>query len=345
MESKKPVRKKTPVAKEAPHKQDFSLSSRLKVQHLAVLASIGRHRNTHTAGRERNLSQPAISKIIREVEDIFGGRLFDRGRNGMHPNRIGEALIMRAVALLNQLEETRSEIDAITAGEIGHLRLGVVPFITPALISQTLKQLNAEQVSLSMAIREETTPLLIEQLLSKELDCVIGRHATVHESQLVQKILCHQQFCIVVSQQHPVLGRTRKAGLKDTQPFGWIVPPPRTSARAVLSDLFGQAGLDPPNVRIETSSLEVIKAALTDNDSVALLPLDIATHYAKADQLRILPIRTNHQLVPLTLIRRRNDPMLPAAERFCAQLLLTADVLNRKALQTTTPARAAARRT
>ncbi|RYY97138.1 MAG: LysR family transcriptional regulator, partial [Comamonadaceae bacterium] len=55
------------------------------------------------AGKERHLSQPAISKIIREVEDIFGTRLFDRSRNGMHPNRVGEALIMRAEALLNQL--------------------------------------------------------------------------------------------------------------------------------------------------------------------------------------------------------------------------------------------------
>lgn len=334
MESKKPAPATLSNASDAngmvqaARAQSTRLTSRLKVQHLAVLVSIGRLRNTHLAGEERNLSQPAISKIIREVEDIFGTSLFDRSRNGMHPNRIGEALILRAEALLNQLEDTKADIEAITAGEMGHLRLGVVSFIPPALISHTLQNLSADQVNLSVEIREETTAVLIEQLLRKELDCVIGRFASARESQIVQTVLCHQQFCIVVSQQHPTLGLAQKVRLKDTTAFGWIVPPPRTAARSVLSDLFARAKMNPPSIRMETSSLEVIKAGLTDNHSVALLPRDIALQYVATGQLRILPIRTDYQLAPITLIRRRDEPMLPAGERFCTQLVRTAEALN-----------------
>ncbi|RYY97137.1 MAG: hypothetical protein EOO24_20205 [Comamonadaceae bacterium] len=169
----------------------------------------------------------------------------------------------------------------------------------------------------------------MEQLLRKELDCVIGRYASVRESQLMQTILCHQKFCIVVSSNHPVLELRQRVRLKDTAQFGWIVPPPRTAARSVLSDLFARAKINPPSIRMETSSLEVIKAALMDNQSIALLPHDIATHYAAADQLRILPIRSDYQLAPITLIRRKDDLMLPAGERFCIQLLNAAGAMKR----------------
>lgn len=300
---------------------DALLRTRLKVQHLAVLASLGRHRNAHAAAEELSLSQPAISKVVREVEDIFGLALFDRGRAGMHPNRVGEALIRRAVALLNQLEDTRHDMRAIVAGEIGHLRLGVVPFIMPSLISHTLQRLDAEQVRLAIEIREETTSVLIEQLRRKELDCVVARYAAAYETELEQRILCRQQFAVVVSRRHPVLAVGDAVTLADTVGYGWVVPPPHTAARALLGELFLRAALPPPSVRIETSSLEIIKAALSSNQLVSLLPRDIAEHYAEADRLAVLPIATDSQLAPLTLIRRRNDYVFPAVDRFCFALL------------------------
>lgn len=119
-----------------------NIRSRLTVRHLSVLASLGRHRNGHQVAAELNLTQPAISKAVREIEGIFNIQLFDSGRNGTHPNRVGEALINRAAALINQLGDTQREIEAIIQGESGSLRLGVIPFITPDLITQTLKRLH-----------------------------------------------------------------------------------------------------------------------------------------------------------------------------------------------------------
>lgn len=85
--------------------------------------------------------------------------------------------------------------------------------------------------------------------------------------------------------------------------------------------------LGPIRVRIETSSLEVIKAALADNHLIAIIPTDIAKHYALADQLRIRPIDLGYQQSPLTLIRRRGDIMLPSTERFCDHLIKISEAL------------------
>lgn len=297
------------------------LRSRLTIRHLAVLASLGRHRNGHLVAAELNLSQPAVSKTVREVEDIFGMPLFESGRHGTHPNRVGEALINRAVALLNQLHDTQQEVMAIIQGESGLLRLGVIPFITPGLITQTLARLQENGIRLTVEIREGTTTDLVDQLLSKEMDCIIGRYANIREDELDQQILRHQKFSVVVSRRHPALGRKRRVSLADTVGYAWIVPPPRTAARNMLSDLFIKAGLTPPSVRIETASMEIIKAGLAENNLIAIMPTDIAKHYAKVDELRILPIRAESTLAPLTLIRRRHEAMLPSTRRFCEQLL------------------------
>ncbi|MDO8877971.1 MAG: LysR family transcriptional regulator, partial [Pseudolabrys sp.] len=144
------------------------LTNRLRIQHLETLISIGRHRNAHRAAEELAISQPAVSKIIREVEEIFGTVMFERGRGGMIPNLVGEALIARAIALINDIGRTHDEIDAITAGQVGSLRLGVIAFIAPTLISLSLNRLKAENVSLRLEIHEGTTPRLVEQLLCNE---------------------------------------------------------------------------------------------------------------------------------------------------------------------------------
>jgi DNA-binding transcriptional LysR family regulator len=290
--------------------------SRLKVQHLMTLATVGRYRNAHRAAQEMGLSQPAISKIIREVEEIFGVQLFDRGRSGMHPNGIGDALIARAVALLNDLAHTRAEIAAITAGEIGHLRLGVIAFLSPALISKTLKRFASDRVSLTLDIREGVTEPLVGQLLRRELDCVIGRYMSEHEHELDQQVLYYQRFAAVVSAGHPVLGTREDVSVADTAGFGWIVPPSRTAARQALSALFMRADLTPPRVQVEASSLEIIKASLIDSDLIGILPTEIASHFMEGAALRILPFAMDYQPAPVTLIRRRGEPVSPSVERF-----------------------------
>lgn len=291
------------------------LHARLRLQHLVTLVSIGRHRNAHRAAQEMALSQPAISKIIREVEHLFGAVLFERGRAGMIPNRVGEALIARANALLNDIDRTHDEIEAIAAGHIGSLRLGVIAFIAPDLVTRVLNRLDGENVSLATEIHEGTTQPLVAQLMAKELDCVIGRYSFEHEASLDQRILSQQRFVAVVSRSHPARDHGR-ISLEEASSFPWVVTPPRTAARQALTDMFVRAGLRAPDVRVETASMEIMKAVLADCGMIGLLPLGIAAQYEASGQIDILEFPIDFPPAPLMLIRRRDEPPLPSVERF-----------------------------
>jgi len=264
------------------------------------------------------LSQPAISKIVREIEQLFGTTLFERGRGGMVPNRVGEALIARANTLIHDVERMRDDIEAIVTGYSGSLRLGVIAFIAPDMIARTLKRLEDEGVFLTIEIHEGTTPPLVARLMQKELDCVIGRYAFEHEAELDQRLLAEQRFAVVISRAHPVLSHGAVT-MADTVALPWVVTPPRTSARQALTDMFMRAGLRAPDVRVETASMEMMKALLDECGMIGLLPLGIAMKYASA--LNILDFKIDLPPAPLMLILRRGEPRLPSVERFCNILL------------------------
>lgn len=308
-------------------------TSKLRIQHLETLISIGRHRNAHRAAEDLAISQPAVSKIIREVEEIFGSVMFERGRAGMIPNLVGEALIARAVALINDIGRTHDEIEAITAGQIGSLKLGTIAFIAPTLISLALNRLRDESVSLRLEVQEGTTPRLVEQLLRNELDCVIGRYSPEEEGKLDQTLLSQENFAVVVSRNHPILRQTATIELSYTISYDWIATPPRTAARQALISMFTQAGLRVPAVKIETASTEIMKAALLDCHMIGLLPEGIARRYAEVEQIEILPFIFNEPPSPLMLIQRRNETALPSVERFCQTLLNVARRSNANARQ------------
>ena len=80
----------------------------------------------------------------------------------------------------------------------------------------------------------------------------------------------------------------------------------------------------PPQVRIETSSLEIIKAALADSDLIGILPIEIARALETSERLHILPYDIDYQPAPLTLILRRNELRPPSLARFCEAVTLVA---------------------
>ena len=171
-----------------------------------------------------------------------------------------------------------------------------------------------------MEIHEGTTKPLVEELLRRELDCVVGRYSPEYEAELDQQLLSHQKFAVVVSRSHNILRKKKPITLADTIDLDWIVTPPRTAARQALIDMFMRAGLRAPDIRVETASMEIMKAALADCNMIGLRPGGIAAPHVETRQLEILQLKADYPPAPLMLIRRRTEPALPSVERFCRTL-------------------------
>ena len=126
------------------------IRARLKTRQLMLLTAICDEGNIHRAAEVLNMSQPAASKLLKDLEDMLGVTLFDRQPRGMRPNWYGETMIRHARIALSSLREAGQEVDALKTGLSGHVSLGAItgpalrsrPAMTAVLIRQEILILN-----------------------------------------------------------------------------------------------------------------------------------------------------------------------------------------------------------
>src|SRR5919197_4989427 len=102
------------------------LRARIKTRQLMLLIAIGDECNIHRAAEILKMSQPAASKLLKDLEDALGVALFERLPRGMRPTWYGESMIRHARMALLNLAQAGSELEALKAGLLGAVTLGAI---------------------------------------------------------------------------------------------------------------------------------------------------------------------------------------------------------------------------
>ncbi len=215
------------------------------------------------AGR-LHLSQPALSKMLGEVETGFGARLFERSPQGLAANALGEAAIYRARVVLAELSRGKEEVDALRIGATGVLRLGTLS--VTASVPKAIAHLRIAHRGAQVQVHEGRVRDLIQRLLEGELDAVFGAITPeLLTSELLPllrpEVLLRDELCVLAAPPHP-LARKRRLGWADLRLSDWVAPPKDTLVRQALMTAFLNVGLEPPVPAIEVLSSVTIGAVL-----------------------------------------------------------------------------------
>ena len=115
-----------------------ALLGRLRARHLALVVALDTHRSLRRAAAEIALTQPAVTKLLRDLEDALGARLFERHPWGMSPTPYGETLVRHARGILNDLAQASADIAAQREGAQGSLRVGGVTGSVPRFVAPAI---------------------------------------------------------------------------------------------------------------------------------------------------------------------------------------------------------------
>jgi DNA-binding transcriptional LysR family regulator len=240
------------------------LVRRLRLRHLELLVALAETGTMRGAAGRLNLSQPAISKMLAEVEGGLGGRLFERSHQGVQANAFGAIAVHRARVSLSEVVRARDEIDALRAGATAVLRVGA-PSVT-ATVPAAIIQLRARMPAASVQIREGRVRELIQRLLDGELDCVFGAITPeLLTSDLLpflqSEVLLEDQLCVLAASSNAPM---RRRGLRwaDLHTAHWVAPPKETLVRQALMTAFLNDGVQPPEPVIEAMSSVTIGTVL-----------------------------------------------------------------------------------
>jgi len=309
-----------------------ALLSRLKLRQLSLLAAIDRHRALGRVAAEMRLSQPAITKALREAEDIFGSKLFERTSRGLVPTPSGEAVLHYAHRWLAELEATTRVLTSLEAGRSGRLRLGLTQQVPQRLLSAALTHLLDRTPRMAVMTREGTTDELVAGLVARELDCAIGRSYDGDATGVVQEAIYEQAPCLVVcAKSVKRLSRGALDWARMAQ-LDWILPPPNTPMRRTYNAIFVGAGVQPPLPMLETTSIRSIEMVLrTEPNAVSILARDVVAEMARSGHCAALPYRMSWNLPPVSFFTLKELEGHPTVRSLRSAVTETARSMQREA--------------
>jgi len=290
------------------------IRARLKTRQLLLLVALDEEGNIHRAAQVLNMTQPAASKLLKDLEDVLEVPLFERLPRGMRPTWYGETMIRHARVALGSLNQAHDELEAIKAGRFGQVSVGAITAPGLVLLPPAVALVKQEHPSLRVGVQIETSDVLLERLAQGKLDMLVARLFAQHDkSDLRYETLTEEPVCAITRPGHPLLS-VAHLGLRDVVNAGWIVSPSGSVLRHRFDLMFQEEGLGAPINVIETSALLFMTKMLQQSDMIAVVATDVARYYAAHGIVAILPIALPCHMDAFGIITRTDRLLSPAAK-------------------------------
>ncbi|MET3116552.1 DNA-binding transcriptional LysR family regulator [Undibacterium sp. GrIS 1.8] len=293
---------------------DRFVRTHLKTRQLVLLVELGRHGSILHVAQAANLTQPAASKLLSELEYALGVQLFERLARGIAPTWYGEVMIRRAGAALAEMDAAHQEVMELLSELSGRVSIGAVMTPSTGLVPKAVTLLKSRHARLNILISVDTSKLLIQRLRAGELDLVVGRILdTESAAELNFEPLTDELHSLIVRAGHPLLNRSN-LGLQDLAGEAWILPPSGSILRDRLTALFLSRGLDQPAETVETIALPVITSLLLGSDMLVALPKQIVQTYLDSGLLAVLPYELGLRMDLYGIVTRKQHRLSPGAQ-------------------------------
>ncbi len=296
------------------------VSTRLKLKQLRLLVAIAEHSSILHAADEIHISQPAATKLLKDLETDFNVKLFDRTNRGVVPTEFGRALVRHGKLILAQISHAAQELDDLNEGLGGRVVVGTLLTASAQLLPNVIKVLHEQRPNISIVVRDGTNDFLMPLLHSGELDMVVGRLAEYrYREELTQEVLYHEEVVIVCRRQHP-LARAASVAFDKLAQCDWILPPRQTTLRRQIDKEFFDRGLHSPSNPVECVSFLTNRSLLLATDMIGVFPVHVVQNEIANGELAVIKCKLNISESPVGISYRREDALSPAATAFLAQL-------------------------
>jgi LysR family hydrogen peroxide-inducible transcriptional activator len=175
----------------------------MDIRQLRYFCAVVRARSFTRAAEQLGIAQPSLSQQIRALEKRIGNPLFERLGRSIRLTPHGEALLQPAADILQQVAEASSTMASLNKGVRGQLRVGVIPTVMPYLIAPRVREFLDGFPEVELSLTEETTPQLIRQLQSGDLDLAISG-LPVRSPDIVCSELFREPLFLAIAAEHPL---------------------------------------------------------------------------------------------------------------------------------------------
>lgn len=296
------------------------LDQRLKLPLLRVTDALDTHGSLLKASAALGLGQPALTRSLRELEEITGATLFERHPRGVRPTAAGVAVIRVARRVLGELRRVEAELDALGAVEGGSVAVGVLPVAAVGVLPGTLIALRATHPGLRVHLHQGRTEELLPLLASRELDLVVGRlYAPAMPDGLRRLPMWEEPVAVLARAGHPLLRRRGAVTAVALAGYEMVLPTVSQRVGQEIEHLLALLGL-PQDVPLRSSSHGFIREMLLASDAVSIMPRSMMMGDLLRGALRVVPLPVPAPPRPAGVILPAGPPPTSAAFAFIEAL-------------------------
>jgi DNA-binding transcriptional LysR family regulator len=289
----------------------------LKLQQLAHALALNRFGNFRRAATALHLSQPALSRSIRSLEESLGVMLFERHGAQVKPTLYGEALLRRAEKILEQSDELKREMQLLQGLEAGGLAVAMGAFAAELSGSRAVGELLRLHPSIRCQLRLTSWREVTDLVATRAVDVGLAEISTVIGSDDLRiEPLGQHEMVIYCRQGHPLLDRSPLTRCDlDAFPQALIRVPPR-GANRVPGMGFRDAEHGDQVPHVELDELTTARTIVLESDALSTATAVQLEPWLRSGQLRVLPFRANWLRLNYGFISLRDRMLSPAAELF-----------------------------
>ena len=245
------------------------IQRRITLGQLRALMAVDDAGSFALASAQTGLSQPALHRSTRDIEEQLGVALLVRQGRTVRPTAAATRLLRFARLARAELDAGIDELRALRA-QGGRLRIGTMPVARAAILPRALARFASMQPDAAINVVEGTYGDLLSRLREGELDLLLGAlRDPAPVADVMQEPLFTDHPAIVGRSGHPLAKRS--FAFEELARYPWVISPTGTPGRARWEQMFRAQGHEPPRLQIECGSVLVIRGLLLEGDWLTLL--------------------------------------------------------------------------
>jgi DNA-binding transcriptional LysR family regulator len=291
----------------------------MKLNHLRHVVTVAEKGALRAAARQLGIAQPAITRSISEVEKEVGAALFERSARGVVLTAVGERFLVRAAAILAELERAKEEASQMLGEGVGRVRVALSTAAHLALLPPSLARFRTKFPNVTLTLREGLFAQMHREVEDGRLDFYVGPLSEAAPAASLKSELAFENKRVILCRKgHPLRNATTLRHLGQAQ---WISTTVTEDLHAELGPVFLAQGLPSPPIKLHSQSFLSLTLSAANSDLLVMVPQQWLNFPTTRELLEQVRVREPLMAPAIYMVRRRGMPLTPAAQYLYDQLL------------------------